>query len=250
VIGTSTGPAEIITDAGRCYLKALGNKEGPHALAADWIGTTSADWFGLRTFAVAKLVVSTEDEIELGHKRKALPGTAIASRAERGSPWNGSVEELMAATNAADVSRIVVLDTWLLNCDRHPADPAARKPNHDNVFLSAEGAPKGRFLLTAMDHTHCFSCGRDLGPRLSQIDNVKDARIYGRFPEFEEFLDRELVQTAAEELGTISRSFVEETVNDIADDWEVSSAGRAALIELIFGRADFVSGTIVQTMFP
>ena len=39
------------------------------------------------------------------------------------------------------MTRLVLLDTWLRNCDRHPLDPTKREPNRDNVFLSREGAP-------------------------------------------------------------------------------------------------------------
>lgn len=249
VIGTSTGPAEIVTDAGPCYLKALGNKEGPHALAADWVGTALADWFGLATFAVAKLVIQQDDEIALGHSRKALPGTAIAFRSEGGSPWGGTLDELKATINTDDISRLIVFDTWVRNCDRHPPDLTMRKPNRDNVFLSTEEAPSGKFVLKAIDHTHCFNCGRKLGSKLSTIDLVKDPRVYGQFPEFGSFIDRSVVEKGVDRLARLQRSFVEELVAEIAPDWKVADSGRRALTSLIVDRADFVCGTIVESLF-
>jgi hypothetical protein len=30
-----------------------------------------------------------------------------------------------------------------------------------------------------MDHTHCFTCGRDLNQHLADISRVKDALLYG-----------------------------------------------------------------------
>jgi hypothetical protein len=230
-------------------LKALGNKEGPHVLAADWVGTALADWLGLPTFRVAKLEVANDDEIKLGHGRLAQPGTAIAFKAESGASWGGSIEELRAAENVTDVGRLIVLDTWLLNCDRYPPDLAMRRPNQDNVFLSYEGAKKGHSTITAIDHTHCFSCGRDLNARLSDIGNVKDARIYGRFPEFDGFLDRAVVEESVAKLSLLDRAFVEQTIGEIADDWEVSPDGRKALIALICERAHFVTDTIVKAIF-
>lgn len=249
-IGTSTGPAEIVTDRGRAYLKALGNKEGPHSLAAEWIGTALADWLGLRTFALAKLVVAADDEIQLGHTRRAAAGPAIAVRAEDGSSWNQTIEELAATKNVEDVAGLVVLDTWLLNCDRYPADLNARKPNPDNIFLSEQGAPAGKFLLTAMDHTHCFACGRELNAKLANIDRVKDPRVYGRFPEFESFLRPDLVQKAVARLCAITREDVATSVEQIENDWEVSSSGRVALTQLVLDRADFVATTIQGRLFP
>ena len=58
-----------------------------------------------------------------------------------------------------------MFDTWLLNCDRFsfPTRNPPTKPriNRNNVFLSEE-APDGKFVLKAMDHTHCFTCGKNL----------------------------------------------------------------------------------------
>lgn len=250
MVGTSTGPAEIETDAGRCYLKALGNKEGPHALAAEWVGTALADWIGLRTFDVSKLVVAADDEIPLGHERSAEPGTAIALRAEPGASWGGTVDELKATENASDVARLVVFDTWVRNCDRYPPDITVRKPNPDNVFLSSRGAKRGKFILKAFDHTHCFDCGRELGPALSQIDHVKDERVYGHFPAFADLMDRTVAEDAVARLGTLERTFVEDTLGEIAPDWQVSPAGRRALADLICERADFVASTVLQSLFP
>ncbi len=35
---TSTGATEVTTDAGRAYIKPMGNRQGPHVLATDWVG--------------------------------------------------------------------------------------------------------------------------------------------------------------------------------------------------------------------
>ena len=250
MVGTSTGPAEIETDAGRCYLKALGNKEGPHALAAEWVGTALADWIGLRTFAVSRLLVAADDEIPLGHGRHAEPGIAIAVRAEAGDSWAGTVDQLSATENVFDVARLIVFDTWVRNCDRYPPDVTTRKPNPENVFLSSRGAKKGKFFLNAFDHTHCFDCGRELGASLAQIDHVKDEGLYGYFPVFRDFMDRSVAENAVARLGTVQRGFVEAIVGEIAPDWQVSSAGRNALINLICERADFVASTVLGKLFP
>jgi hypothetical protein len=34
-VDTSTGATEVMTDAGRAYIKALGNRQGPHVLYLD-----------------------------------------------------------------------------------------------------------------------------------------------------------------------------------------------------------------------
>jgi hypothetical protein len=109
------------------------------------------------------------------------------------STWGGGDRELKLLVNPQDISRLVVFDTWVMNCDRHcPIDPGTgirRKPNRDNVFLS-EDAPDGQFLLKAIDHTHCFSCGRDWTKRLNQFDRIKDGRVFGLFPGVSGFSDQ------------------------------------------------------------
>lgn len=219
-------------------------------LAAEWVGTALAAWLGLRTLTVAMMRVDADDEIPLGHGRMASPGPAIVSRAEPGGSWGGSVDELRAVENPGDVALFVVLDTWLRNCDRYPADLTARKPNYDNVFLSSSGAAPGRFNLMAIDHTHCFDCGRDLNARLCDIDKVKDPRVYGRFPEFDQFLSPEGIDAALRRLSTLSRTTVESLLGELPDEWQVPSTVKAPFADLICDRANYVSGTLASTLFP
>ncbi len=61
---TSMGTARIETDAGPAYVKALGNRQGPHPLACEWVATELARWFGLPTFETAIMRIdATTDEI-------------------------------------------------------------------------------------------------------------------------------------------------------------------------------------------
>jgi hypothetical protein len=179
---TSVGTSLVVTDAGRGYLKALGNRQGPHALACEWVGTQLADWLGLQTFDYALLRLQEDDEIPLPRGHMAREGPAFITRAESGSAWGGEASELAAVVNRDDVSGLVVFDTWTRNCDRCPPQDAGRRPNYDNVFLSADGTSAGQLRLVAMDHTHCFCCGRELDHHVANIDRVQDSRVYGLFP--------------------------------------------------------------------
>ena len=166
-LDTSMGTARIVTDAGHCYVKALGNRQGPHPLACEWVATHLAHWFGLPTFDFGVLQIDAEiDEIPFLRGGTAASGPAFVTRAAAGHTWGGSAEELDCLVNCEAISWLMVFDTWTLNCDRHPADLTVRSPNYDNVFLErvSESDPVG-FRLIAMDHTHCFTCGRDLGAR-------------------------------------------------------------------------------------
>jgi HipA-like protein len=171
---TSVGTSTVVTDAGKAYLKALGNRQGPHALVCEWVGTRLADWFGLATFDYALLMLDENDEIPLPRGLRALPGSAFVTREEPGFSWGGDPKELETLANPADVSRLVVFDTWTRNCDRH--SPAGSRVHYDNVFFSREGVSADVSRLIAMDHTHCFTCGKDLDASMANIETVKDPR--------------------------------------------------------------------------
>jgi hypothetical protein len=193
---TSVQTAQIVTDAGIAYVKALGNKSGPHPLACELVGTRLARWFGLRTFEDALLVLTEADEIPFHGGGRAEPGPAFVTRGESGQPWDGDAETLRQIDNPEDVSRLVVFDKWVLNWDRCPPDPA-RRPNYDNVFLSAEGAAAGRFLLKAMDHTHCLGCRTgELTQHTADIDQIRDERVYGLFPGFRPWIKEAVLRDA------------------------------------------------------
>ncbi len=200
---TGTEAVLVLTDAGEGYLKALGNMGGEHCLACEWVATHLARWFKLPTFDYALLEVTDLDEISLYRGGLALPGPAFITRSESGEPWSGKGIQLNRLINPQDVSRLIIFDTWVLNCDRF-APHGQRKPNYNNVFLSQE-APDGYFVLKAMDHTHAFTCGRELTPRIASLDRIRDPDGYGLFPEFLPRLDQEACNQALDDLAQISR---------------------------------------------
>jgi hypothetical protein len=147
------------------------------------------------------------------------------------------------------VTWLVVFDTWVLNWDRHPAD-ASRRPNYDNVFLSTEGASPGRFILKAMDHTHCFGCrAGELSRRLADLEHIRDERVYGLFPGFRPLLREEEAAAASQRLCALTRVEVEKIVASVPREWDVSEEVRAKLCDLIVRRAAFVAERII-TMLP
>jgi hypothetical protein len=247
-----TGAETVIveTDQGEGYLKPMGNRGGPHPLACEWIGTSLARRLELPTFAFAIVEVTTEDEILLASGGRAEPGPAFISRSERGKTWGGSARELRQLANPDDLTRLVLLDTWLRNCDRHPLNPAQRRPNRDNVFFSRAGAPRCRFLLKAMDHTHCLTCGRDLTPRIAEIGTIQEEGCYGLFPEFLPYLNQDVMRWSAHALRDIDREEIRRIVAEVPRAWDVSQATRDALLEYLFRRAAFVADNIEGWIWP
>jgi hypothetical protein len=250
---TSACTVLVETDDGKGYLKALGGPEGPHTLACEWVGTRLAKWFGLPTFDFGILPVTDVDDIPFHNGTRAQVGPAFVTRAESGESWGGKEQQLQRLINPQDIGRLVVFDTWTLNCDRHSIPASSRmgraRVNRNNVFLSEE-APDGQFLLKAMDHTHCFTCGKPLSRKVREIDNVKDSRVFGLFPEFRPLLDRGLVKVAVRDLQRMDRSTAVSMTQSIPGEWDVTADAVEALVDLIVGRAAFVANTIESQLWP
>lgn len=236
-LDSGAGTVIVQTNAGRSYLKAIGNPGGEQILACEWIGTQLASWLGLPTFDFSLIALTKDDEIPFYRGGLALPGPAFVTLWQRGQAWGGNKRQLKKICNPDDLTRLVVFDTWTRNCDRH--SPDGRRVNRDNVFLS-ELAPQGQFRLVAMDHTHCFTCGGDLTPRLAQIGIIKDPLVYGLFPEFRDFLDRNVLRRALRRLATLRRRDAQVIVDSIPREWDVGQSARAALVEFLIGRAGYL----------
>ena len=249
VLKTATETVRVTTDAGRGYLKALGNRGGPQYLAADWFGTQLAAWLGLPTFEFAIIQVTPEDEIQFKNGI-AQPGPAFITREQAGDQWSGVVEPLNSLVNPEDIGKLVLFDTWTRNCDRYPPDLVARKPNRGNVFLSTENMEDGKFRLMAIDHTHCFNCGRNLNGQLAHIDLVKDDRLYGLFPEFQSFIRPhwQSLTDAVAKLKTLDKAWVDGLVGGIPAEWQVDMAGRVALATLVYNRASYTNETFIPLL--
>jgi hypothetical protein len=239
----------VETDAGEGFLKAMGNPEGPHVLACELVGTLLAEWLGLPTLDSAIIWVGSDDEIEFEGGGKAAPGPAFITRAEKGMSWGGDSATLRKILNPVDISRLVVLDTWIRNCDRYRQEPN-RRVNRDNVFFAWETNSRKGLTLKAIDHTHAFTCGRELTKRLGQLEDVQDTALFGLFPEFISFLRLEDVSDCAACLGKMDITDAARVVNKVPSDWQVEEATRAAWIKFICDRARFVSERVVSWLWP
>ncbi len=241
---SSTQVVIVETDAGRGFLKAMGNPEGEHALACDWVGTQLAKWFGLRTLDQAIVEVDEFVEIRLLNGNLARTGPALVTRALLGDSWSGEPRQLRKLQNPEDISRLVVFDTWILNRDRH----SANRVNRDNVFLSAESK---MLELMVIDHTHCFgTTGGELTDKVAHIGNRQDSAIYGLFPEFKPFLDRSDVSQAIQQLTKIDQEIVKQIVMGIPHAWDISQKAKTALVNFVVQRAAYVAETITERLWP
>lgn len=240
-VNSSTGVARVLTDAGEGFIKPLGNAMGPHALVREWVGTAIAKAIGLVTFEFAIMDVDTNDDIPLGHNKKALPGPAFITAKQNGFSWGGSFVELQKVSDKNVFSQLVVLDTLILNPDRCPPEGSPRKINLDNVFLTSSKDSKGEYTLIAFDHSDCLRPPAELSPTIKSITNTKDNRIYGLFPEFKPFITCTTVDFALEGLKPLlSSDIAERTVESIPSEWDVGQNTRTALAEFVRERALFL----------
>jgi len=251
---SSTQVLLVQTDQGRGFLKAMGNPEGPHALASDLVGTMLAKWFGLSTFEFAVIDVPEPSVLEIPFRDGGMaePGPAFITRAVLGQNWSGGPRELKRLVNPEDLSALIVFDSWVKNRDRYFVEAEGRvRFNYDNVFLSFEGEVKGRCRVLAMDHTHCFTGGRGelTAKNLSAISSQDDC-VYGYFPEFEPFVSREQIRHAAKKLRSFTSDDSMSIVNRVPREWDVGSPVRDAWAKFIHERSQYVSRTIEETLYP
>ncbi|MCZ7645976.1 MAG: hypothetical protein M5U26_11940 [Planctomycetota bacterium] len=246
---TSVGTTKIKTDQTFAYIKALGNRQGPHVLASELVASTLARWFGLTVPDFALLPLTHDACFDLPRGNRTEAGPAFVSRHTEGRTWGGSEAELKALENSSDLTRMIVFDTWVRNCDRHPPDLSVRKPNYANVYL-ADAGRSGRSRLVALDHTHCFDCGRDLTEHLAEITKVKDEATYGLFPAFRPFLDMGQLVWCKAMLRSLSPEIVSAIVGRIPTEWQVEARAKTALERQVLDRAAFLADKIEQGWVP
>jgi hypothetical protein len=248
---TGSEVVQVETDAGRAFAKFLGGKEGPHVLACELVGTRLAGLMGLPVLDAVLLHYPGVPEIVLSSGAKAQAGTAWLTRRVDGFPWGGHL------ANPADLTKLVLLDQWTRNCDRYrpensdPHRPVPKRVNRNNVFFMREGAPEGRFILMAMDHTHILTCGSPLRTDLARIDLVRDITAFGIFPEFEPHMkQRSHAVTAVEAICAIPQEAIESVVAAIPADWQVDVPLRTALIDFLLQRRAWLAKEFVSRLFP
>ncbi len=238
----------VETDVGEGFLKALGNPEGPHVLASEWVGSQLADLLSIPTLDFTLVQVDSSAELPMKDAGHARPGAAFISRLDEGLSWGGAARQLAHVVNKQHLSAIVVLDTWIRNRDRFCAAPARRNP--DNVWLSRKDVRGRGVRVMAIDHTHCFADGTQLTTAMAGIAVVKDERVYGLFPEFAAYLGKADMQAACARLAAVPKDRIVAAIETIPQEWEVAGNVRKAWMELLVQRAAYVAETLVQKVFP
>jgi hypothetical protein len=248
---TSTGVTQVLTDAGWAYCKPLGNRQGEHALASEWVCLKLARWLGLPTFRGAIIELDADVTFPLpdhkGQKYHAKAGPCFVTESMPGRKWDRTPEDLDRLANPEDIGALIVFDTWILNRDRHFPDHDVRKPNHGNVYFAAIERDDAKHRLVAMDHTHCFDNGQ-LHNRLGNIQYVKDEKVYGLFPEFLARISPITLAAPLSRLRDATKQDVEPIIAQVPREWEVDIAARAAWLELIVHRAHYLAENLAYAI--
>ncbi|MBL8210868.1 MAG: hypothetical protein JNK87_09160 [Bryobacterales bacterium] len=239
-LATSTGVAIVDTDCGEGFLKAIGNPEGPHVLACELVGSLLADWIGLPTLDFALVAITEDDEIPIGKGGIADAGPGSITRRAQGFAWGGDIETLQTIANPGDITRLILFDTWIRNCDRHR--PVPPRNNKDNVFFVQPASPHPhRPVLTAIDHTHAFTCGRELTRDLAHIDTVRDSIRYGAFPAFDAFHNLAVEAATLSQFETMTLPLARAFIKQVPSEWLDDARVRTAWADFIVQRAHFLA---------
>jgi hypothetical protein len=246
VLSTSTEPVEVLTDAGRAYLKHPMNREGAHALACEWLGTRLAEEFGLRTFETTKIAYDAAAKIELSNGT-ANPAECFITKYVDGYPWNGSASHLQCLDYRDGLTSLVVLDTWLRNTDRRFVQGGQVHRNNSNVFFARVPGKKWCSLI-AMDFSQLLV---PLWPRfdLAMSDSLAaDPQVFGLFQEFLPFLRRSPLLAAFDKMRGISGKDLLEIMEEIPDEWGIDEESRTATASFLVKRAAYVVESLLAKL--
>lgn len=243
---SSMGIVEVVTDKGGGYLKPLGGgNAGPHPLACEWVGSQLASWFGL---PVPNFSVISVDEIaaeminELPNGNAEIGPAFISQKIDLANPWDGSAKTLEKVENTHIITKVVLFDMWTLNWDRCPPpnDPNHTRLNYDNLLIVGDKTRKRSSILVPIDFGECFSVNRELNRSIAVIDRIKDGRFFGLFDAFRSYITLEMIESAVDQLGKITKQAACEIIDKIPEEWQVDIKARQALADLIAGRAAFL----------
>lgn len=260
VLDSSMNTVEVVTDLGSGYLKALGNREGEHALACELIGSSLAEWFGLPTLEFTLfdlgvepvLFLDADETAPIANRRPAKPGPAFLSKSIRAIQWDALPDDLAKLDNPDVIAGLVLFDTWIANPDRHPRRPVDHgisrwlKARPDNVLL--EIVPKDRRHLVAMDFTVCLHCHGEL--RRSYDDRlVRDDGIYGLFEAFEPFVDETRSRAFLDRLRAADlRQHLVEAFDRIPSEWQVDARARDEAQRFLSARAAYLADNFLDNL--
>ena len=240
-VDTATHPVIVKTDQGHGYFKAIENPAGASALAREFIGTSLADWLDLPTFRYCLFDFDGKLDIVLSDGTRVNQGVGFMTKEEPGDNWDKTTDMLDDLVNKDDITRLVILDTWLRNIDRCFQHNGKFHTNSNNVFIAM--TPKNEYILKAMDFTHAFL--GNLDQTMDKSSNINDEEIYGCYPAFSQFLNKEIAVKTCEKLKKIQDKDIRPLFVAIPTIWNIDHGTKESWMRFILGRANFVANTFL-----
>ncbi|MEE4208174.1 MAG: HipA family kinase [Parvularcula sp.] len=243
-VRSSTLVVEVETDSGKAFIKGCGNPAGDESLAFELVGTRLAKMIGLSTPEFAVLRHDFLDLVKFDGASMPF-GPVFASKTVAGSTGGQDTPFLQRLTNPNSIPLLVAFDTWVANFDRcPPRDYLDPTPNWDNVFF----VPDGRgFQLIVFDHTHCFAEG-DLASALDGNGFRDDERVFGKFPEFQPFLDEGSIRKALQSILKVDVREIEKIIASVPGEWQISPSDRKEWLRQIDERRGVLEDVLLNDL--
>jgi hypothetical protein len=242
---TNSQAAQIETDCGEYVIKAINNRDGPPVLVADWVGSMAARWLGLLVpdFSIVTLPDTVDVPLEAQGQLLATAGPCFGSKFVTSAGWDGDPDALGKVENPEMIPAVVIADTWLRNLDRFCRDEhgALRFNNPGNLLLRTDGASKGRFILSAIDFGYSLGGPSWTPRRLSEIGSTNDDTIYGCFPAFRHYMQRQWLGPVLERLETLTVEVARTFLADVPAEWGLRHDGSDAVVEFLVRRSRHVA---------
>jgi hypothetical protein len=242
VLGTSTRPLHVVTDAGNALVKYMGNRAGSDALVTELLAAELAVAIGLRTpeFAVHSIpAIETTDPMVTVHA-----GPAFFSKWEVAQSLAPNSKLLANLRRPSDVALLVAFDTWIRNKDRFARDQDGETLNYDNVLLVPD---KKKTQLLVIDHSHAFA-ETTLEDELDENWATEQA-IYGLFNEFAPMLTRGDVMSALDAISRVALSDIRDICHSPPPEWGFTAASANRLSGLLAQRAELMRGWFRSALF-
>ncbi|MBZ0265247.1 hypothetical protein K8I28_11310 [bacterium] len=242
ISGAGTHPFEVLTDTGRGVIKVPGNPQGTDSLISEFLGTSLAKAIGLQTFPFSLLNLSA-GAFQFSRGSDSKPGHGFISKFEKGIVWDGSSRVFERLINFEDITKLLVLDTWVCNFDRYSSDIGGKEHrNYDNVFFKHQSSD--RLQLIAMDFSFALT-------RSTLLDVlVDDTHIYGNFPEFKPYFNDSVCSICLKTIKNFSRISLETIINKMPVDWNIDQGLKDKVVEFLEERAAFLASRPTEIFKP
>jgi hypothetical protein len=253
VYGTSTSPIRVNTDASKAVLKLPSGCGSTDRLICEFVGTSLARWLDVPTpdFALIRTDALFVELMRGRDESLAKKEDGFLSRYE--IPWRVTPQSMREIENKDFFTKVIFLDTWIRNRDRYSTKTGeSSSRNTDNLFIIENGQSKYPYTAKAIDHSEAFrNYDVTFEPKKHFGDNaINDPKIYGNFPEFMQYLDRDVADQTADRLRQVAVSTIQEIFKSIPKSWKLGTKTATAFVSFIVQRAAFVADTLVKKLFP